>query len=97
MTGLSPIDCTSCEYCLPCPQGVNIPRVFDYYNRVAIYNDLQGTRDAYAQFFDASEKAKHCIQCEECVPKCPQNIPISDWMPVIEGVLAEDQPYQREP
>ena len=29
LSGLSPIDCTQCEYCLPCPQGVNIPRVFD--------------------------------------------------------------------
>lgn len=97
LTGLSPIDCTSCEYCLPCPQGVNIPRVFDYYNRIAVYDDLEGVREAYARFFDDDEKAALCIQCEECVPKCPQNIPISDWMPVIEGVLSEGQSYQREP
>ena len=97
LSGLSPIDCTQCEYCLPCPQGVNIPRVFDYYNRAAIYDDLEGTREAYERFFDMEQKAMQCIQCEECVPKCPQNIPISDWMPVIEEVLGNGKPYQRQP
>lgn len=96
LTGLSPIDCTQCEYCLPCPQGVNIPRVFDYYNRIAIYDDLDGVRDAYAMFFEADQKAGNCIQCEECLPKCPQSIEISDWMPVIEDVLSNNQPYQKE-
>ena len=95
LSGLSPVDCTRCEYCLPCPQGVNIPRVFDYYNRAAVYDDLQGSRDGYARFFDDAEKAGNCIQCEECVPKCPQNIPISDWMPVIEDVLGSDHPFQK--
>jgi len=96
LDGLSPIDCTQCEYCLPCPQGVNIPEVFDYYNQVAIYNDLEGTREAYQQFLDEAQKAMHCIQCEECVPKCPQNIPISDWMPIIEDVLSHNHPYQKQ-
>ena len=89
LAGLSPIDCTRCEYCLPCPSGVNIPRVIDYYNRAAVYDDLEGTRSVY-------KKAINCTQCGECVPKCPQNIPISDWMPVIKGVLGGSQPYQVE-
>jgi hypothetical protein len=96
LDGLSPIDCTQCEYCLPCPQGVNIPRVFDYYNRIAVYDDLEGTRDAYQQFFEEEQKAAHCIQCDECVPKCPQNIPISEWMPIIEDVLSYQHPYQKQ-
>ena len=48
-------------------------------------------------FFDEAQKAANCIQCGECVPKCPQNIPISDWMPVIEDVLSNGQPYQKIP
>jgi len=97
LDGLSPIDCTRCEYCLPCPSGVNIPRVLDYYNRAAVYDDLEGTRSQYKRFVEDDQKAINCTQCEECVPKCPQNIPISDWMPVIEGVLGGDQPYQKKP
>ena len=94
LLGLSPIDCTRCEYCLPCPQGVNIPRVFDYYNRVAIYSNLDEVRSAYRQNVDDAEKAGNCIQCEECLPKCPQQLPISEWMPVIEDVLVYNYPYR---
>jgi predicted aldo/keto reductase-like oxidoreductase len=94
LTGLSPIDCTRCEYCLPCPNGVNIPRVFDYYNRVAMYYDLENTRTQYQKMMEAGQKAANCIQCGECLPKCPQSIPISDWMPVIDEVLENNQPYQ---
>lgn len=97
MLGLAPVDCTRCEYCLPCPQGVNIPRVFDYYNRVAVYNDLEGTREGYRTFVDDEQKASNCIQCEECLPKCPQNLPISDWMPVIDGVFMNGQPFRMTP
>jgi uncharacterized protein len=89
----SPIDCTRCRYCLPCPNGVNIPRIIDYYNRAAMYNDLEGIRREYKSNVGDSEKAINCIQCEECLSKCPQNIPISDWMPVIEDVLGNDKPY----
>ena len=96
LSGLSPIDCTRCEYCMPCPNGVDIPQVFEFYNRVAMYDDLEGTRFPYNNFFEDEKKAKNCIQCEECLSKCPQSIPISDWMPVIEGVLGNNQPYQKE-
>ncbi len=97
MLGLSPVDCTRCEYCLPCPQGVNIPRVFDYYNRIAVYNDIEGTREGYRMFVSDDQKASNCIQCEECLPKCPQNLPISSWMPVIDDVLMHDQPFRPTP
>lgn len=26
------VGCTSCEYCLPCPEGVTIPNIFQVYN-----------------------------------------------------------------
>jgi predicted aldo/keto reductase-like oxidoreductase len=97
LIGLSPVDCTRCEYCLPCPNGVNIPRIFDYYNRAAMYNDLENTRSQYKNNVTDDQKAINCIQCDECLPKCPQNIPISEWMPVIEDVLGNDQPYQTKP
>lgn len=97
LLGLSPVDCTRCEYCLPCPHGVNIPRVFDYYNRAAVYNDLEGTRSGYRMMVDDAQKASNCIQCEECLSKCPQYIPISDWMPVIDGVMMKGDPYRTTP
>lgn len=90
---LRPVGCTQCEYCLPCPHGVAIPRIFENYNRIAMYDDSHTSRSLYSRLFSEGEKAKNCIQCGECLPKCPQNIPISDWMPVIEDVLSNDQPF----
>ncbi len=90
---LSPIPCTGCEYCLPCPNGVNIPRNFDTYNQVAMYNDIASSRFAYSRFIPDEQKAANCIQCDECLSKCPQQIPISTWMPVVEEVLGLNQPY----
>jgi hypothetical protein len=95
LSSLSPIGCTACEYCLPCPNGVNIPYLFHLYNRIAVFDDLEGTRVTYNTFVKDEERAKNCVQCGECLSKCPQQLPISDWMPVIEDVLMNDGAYQR--
>jgi len=93
LTARSPIPCTSCEYCLPCPNGVNIPRNFESYNNAAMYNDINDSRLDYKMWIQDSEKAAQCIQCDECLDKCPQQIAISTWMPVIDGVLGLGQPF----
>lgn len=93
VNSLSPIPCTRCEYCLPCPNGVNIPRNFDVYNRVAMYDALDDCRFEYSRWIPDNEKAAVCIQCDECLSKCPQQISISTWLPVVENVLGLKRPY----
>lgn len=93
LTARSPIPCTSCEYCLPCPHGVNIPRNFESYNNAAMYNDVNDSRMDYKMWISDPEKASECIQCDECLDKCPQQIAISTWMPVIDSVLGQGQPF----
>jgi len=90
---LCPIPCTNCKYCLPCPNGVNIPRNFEMFNNGVMYDKLEGARRGYSQWLPEEERANLCIQCQECEEKCPQNIPISDWMPRVHAVLGEGQPY----
>jgi len=90
---LSPIPCTKCEYCLPCPNGVNIPRNFEGYNEGAMYNDPEGARNTYLRWISDDAKAAQCIQCQECESKCPQKIAISEWMPIVEEVLGLGRPY----
>ena len=89
----SPIPCTGCEYCLPCPNDVNIPLNFILYNQVAMFKDLDGSRFDYSNFVMENERASNCIQCDECISKCPQQIPISTWMPVISDVMEHEHDY----
>ncbi len=93
LTARSPIPCTACEYCLPCPNNVNIPRNFASYNNAAMYNDIADSRLDYKMWIPDGEKAAQCIQCDECLDKCPQQIAISTWMPVIDGVLGLGHPF----
>jgi hypothetical protein len=89
----SPIPCTRCEYCMPCPNGVNIPLNFDTYNQAAMFDDINHARFQYKNWVPDDQKAAVCIQCEECLEKCPQHIPISTWMPTVEEVLGLNRPY----
>ena len=91
---LCPIPCTKCGYCMPCPNGVNIPRNFEIYNEGVMYDKPDHVRQAYNQWFPEPERADKCIQCRECEEKCPQEIPISEWMPLVHEVLGEGQPYK---
>jgi len=90
---LCPIPCTRCGYCMPCPNGVNIPRNFEIYNEGAMYDKPEHARDAYTRWFPEPERANQCIGCRECEDKCPQQIPISEWMPLVHQVLGEGRPY----
>jgi uncharacterized protein len=85
---ISPIPCTKCEYCLPCPNGLKIPRLFEIYNASAMYGDLAGGRRSY-QWVPDAERANNCTQCRQCEDLCPQRILVSDWMVKIHAVLGE--------
>lgn len=87
------IQCTDCQYCMPCPYGIDIPGVFGHYNRCVSAGKLlkssndENYRKARREFlvgYDRSvpklRQADHCIECNECIPKCPQNIKITEEM-----------------
>jgi predicted aldo/keto reductase-like oxidoreductase len=76
---LSPVPCSGCAYCLPCPNGVNIPHAFQYYNDAIMYNDPRTARFRYRQA-PKEAWADNCIECLECEEKCPQQISIAEWL-----------------
>ena len=73
---------------MPCPNNVDIPKNFTLYNDAIIHDDLKSASEKYNNFFDKNKRADACIQCRECEEKCPQKIPISEWMTKIHKELA---------
>ena len=72
------IPCTGCNYCMPCPFGVDIPGCFKSYN--TSYNDgyLAGETEYVMALTlkDETGLASQCKQCGKCEQVCPQKIPI---------------------
>jgi len=86
---LSPIPCTKCDYCMPCPNGVNIPRNFEIYNQSIMFDKVDSARQAYNYWFSEDQRADNCIECLECEEKCPQIITITQWLPKVHSLLSE--------
>jgi predicted aldo/keto reductase-like oxidoreductase len=74
---LQRVDCTSCGYCMPCPEGVDIPRNLMLSNDHHMLND-KGARVRYYRLLSETQRASNCVRCGECLDKCPQQIPIPD-------------------
>ncbi len=102
LSGFPTIPCTTCSYCMPCPYGVDIPGNFAYYNEqvnshVLPLPDKQAADYAARkqQFLEGMRKAlpnaeswaRSCADCEECLPKCPQQIRIPNQMSRIVELL----------
>lgn len=87
---LNPIPCTKCGYCMPCPNGVDIPRNFDMYNNAHIFHGNQDflNRNIYINFMAKESRADKCTVCNECLPKCPQKIAIPELMPKVHEALS---------
>jgi len=84
------VPCTSCKYCAPCPNEVDIPRNFEIYNDWRAFENDKEAKDAYAWFKKQSKgkgTADNCNGCRTCEDKCPQKIEISAWMPKIKEAL----------
>lgn len=90
---LKTIPCNECQYCMPCPYGLDIPAIFSHYNKMIQEGNLPHNRNteiydrqrkAFLVGYDRSvprlRQADHCIGCGECVSHCPQRINIPKEM-----------------
>jgi predicted aldo/keto reductase-like oxidoreductase len=101
------VPCTSCGYCLPCPNNVSIPGVLRLLNEVYYWGESGKQRIAY--FYNNMAKTEEDIktklangdeiegaavlgiQCGECLDKCPQQIEIPDMMKKANAIFEENQ------
>lgn len=83
------IPCNDCDYCMPCPYGIDIPGVLLYYNKRITDQTLptdsgnpeyKKMRRSFLNEYDKAvpvlRQADHCIGCRTCIDKCPQHIDI---------------------
>ncbi len=83
------VPCTGCQYCMPCPYGLDIPGIFAHYNKCINEGNISASsqdenyrkaRRAFLVGYDRSvpklRQASHCIGCGRCVSHCPQGIKI---------------------
>lgn len=73
------IGCTGCNYCMPCPHGVNIPGSFSAYNASYAHGWFTGAWQYYAASAVRTSEPKlvsNCVRCGACARKCPQHIDI---------------------
>jgi uncharacterized protein len=77
---LSELYCTGCNYCMPCPSGLNIPHIFKLMNYNRVYGLKDYASDEYAKLLDVNNKigqaASACLECGACESKCPQHLEI---------------------
>lgn len=90
---LRPVSCTKCGYCMPCPNGVDIPINFEIYNTGMLFNNRKGSQFWYFRRIPEETRASSCVQCLACEEHCPQEIKISEWMPRIHEELSKDSPF----
>ena len=97
---LANLYCTGCGYCMPCPNGVDIPGNFMLMNYYRVYGMKQYAKEQYANLEREGKAslvgvsiegkaASACVQCGQCEPKCPQNIPIIEQLEEVARVLGE--------
>ena len=83
------IECTGCQYCMPCPYGIDIPGIFKFYNAQINADTYVSSPEqenyararrkylaAYNKAIPTIRQADHCISCGRCAKRCPQSINI---------------------
>ncbi len=80
---LMKVGCTGCGYCMPCPQGVNIPGCLEIYNNKLMFDDERADLMYMARYSPMSVSPSYaslCNGCGNCAELCPQHLPIPNLL-----------------
>jgi hypothetical protein len=97
---LMKVGCTGCGYCMPCPSDVSIPGCFEVYNKMHMFGNVEEAKFMYAIRMSGTlggvpSYASQCVQCGECLEKCPQDIEIPDFLKVVADELEDSDLEKR--
>lgn len=74
------IGCTACRYCMPCPQGVEIPEILGLYNEYYMSGQNDEIKQKYWEKITPESHSSNCVSCGLCEEQCPQELPIRKFM-----------------
>jgi hypothetical protein len=72
-----PLPCPSCRACMPCREGIDLPRIFEIYNDAFIYDDPATARAIYVE---ERHELESCTECGDCETRCAKRLPVIDWL-----------------
>jgi len=85
------IPCTGCQYCMPCPYGLDIPAILTFRNQYLARRGKRNPKEilkAYGQAVpEELRRADHCTGCGRCTPHCPQAIDIAKELATIDAAM----------
>ena len=94
------IPCNQCQYCMPCPYGLDIPAIFTHFNKCVNEGNVpesqqdpnyRNARRAFLVGYDRVvprlRQASHCTSCNQCSPHCPQMINIPEQMQRVDNFV----------
>lgn len=98
MLALNTIPCNKCDYCMPCPYGLDIPGLLTFRNEMLSSKKKMSAKEIFAAYKRAIpeplRRAEHCTGCGRCNPHCPQliDVPkeiakIDAWMDEVKNAL----------
>lgn len=83
------IGCTGCRYCMPCPNGVDIPEClsnYNYFHSVSADSEYKARKN-YKELTANGCDAALCVECGQCEGACPQHLPIIETLRIIKDEL----------
>ena len=82
------VPCTACQYCMPCPQGVDIPKTFAILNNASLYDGKEKGHDNFEAMVKTGKDPRNCVGCGACEAQCPQHINIIEMLKMATEELA---------
>ncbi|MCL2426981.1 MAG: aldo/keto reductase [Oscillospiraceae bacterium] len=83
---LSDLYCTGCDYCLPCPQGIEISKIFNAFTYHNVYGLSDEAKNMWKNIGGAT--VSDCTNCGICSDKCPQHIKIPEKLKETAEILS---------
>jgi predicted aldo/keto reductase-like oxidoreductase len=88
----SELYCTGCCYCLPCPKGINIPKIFQAYTYHNVYGLHELAKKTYLGYVNNEKEpgatSSACVNCGYCEKKCPQHLKVRELLKMVEEKLS---------